>query len=190
MSAQTYARINSEAVQKRTGKSWDEWFAILDGAGAKTMTHQEIAAIVSQHVKSGWWQQMVTVGYEHARGLRVKHQRPDGFSINRSKTIAVPIADAFAAWTDKRRSGRWLAAAGFSIRKATKNKSLRITWIDGETNLDVQFFPKGNDKCQVTLEHARLKDEKAAEKMKAYWGEQLDKLKALLEYTVRRPARL
>ena len=42
MSAQTYARINSEAVQKRTGKSWDEWFAILDGAGAKTMTHQEI----------------------------------------------------------------------------------------------------------------------------------------------------
>jgi uncharacterized protein YndB with AHSA1/START domain len=174
--------ISSEAVQKATGKTWDQWRTILDAAGARAMTHQQIVAVLrDQHDVGPWWQQMVTVGYEQAYGLRVKHQRPDGFSINRSKIIAVPIADAFAAWTDKRRSGQWLADADFTIRKATKNKSLRITWIDGEGNLDVQFSAKGKDKCQVALEHARLKDKKAAEKMKAYWGKQLENLRALLE---------
>lgn len=177
-----HADISSDAVQKATGKPWDEWFAILDAAGAKTMTHQEIVAVLSKQHKVGpWWQQMVTVGYEQARGLRVKHQRPDGFSINRSKTIAAPIADVFAAWKDKRRRSKWLADADITIRKATANKSMRITLSDGEGNLDVQFFAKGTDKSQVNLEHARLKDKKAVEKMKAYWGEQLEKLKTLLE---------
>ena len=53
----------------------------------------------------------------------------------------------------------------FTVRKATENKSLRITWIDDATNLDVQFYAKGETKCQVTLEHARLKSAKAAEKI-------------------------
>ena len=40
---------------------------------------------------------MVTVGYEQARGLRKKHQRPEGFQVSASRTVAVPIAVAFAA---------------------------------------------------------------------------------------------
>jgi Activator of Hsp90 ATPase homolog 1-like protein len=182
MTTKKSGSISSEAVRKATGRSWDEWYAILDAVGAKAMTHQQIAAVLrDRHNVGPWWEQMVTVGYEQARGKRVKHQRPDGFSINRSKTIAAKVADAFAAWTDPRRRREWLADGGFTIRKATANKSLRITWIDGATNLDVQFVAKGRDKCQVTLEHARLKSEKAAEKMKAYWGQQLEKLKSLLE---------
>jgi uncharacterized protein YndB with AHSA1/START domain len=176
-------QISSDAVQKATGKSWDEWLAILDAAGAKTMTHQEIVAVLAKKHKVGpWWQQMVTVGYEQARGRRVKHQRSHGFSINRSKTIAVPIAAAYAAWNDKVKRSKWLADPALTIRKATANKSLRITWNDGEGegNLDVQFYAKGKEKTQVTIEHARLKNEKAAEKMKAYWGKQLDKLNGFL----------
>src|SRR6266404_1749073 len=152
MSKQTYAKISSEAVQQATLKPWDAWFALLDAAGAKKMTHQEIVAVLTQHDVGPWWQQMVTVGYEQARGLRVKHQRPDGFSINRSKTIAASITDVYAAWKDKRKRARWLADPGFTIRKANDNKSLRITWIDGVTNLDVQFYARGEDKCQVTIE--------------------------------------
>ena len=72
-------------------------------------------------------------------------------------------------------------SADFTIRKATAGKSLRITWVDGESNLDVQFYDKGNGRCQVTIEHARLKNATQAAKMKAHWGEQLDKLKSLLE---------
>ena len=30
----TQPRISDAAVQKATGKNWDEWFALLDGEGA------------------------------------------------------------------------------------------------------------------------------------------------------------
>ena len=173
--------FSSAAVEKATGKTWDEWHAILDDAGAAEMTHKQIVAVL--HDKFGvrpWWQQMVAVGYEQARGKRVRHQRPNGFAINRSKTIAVSASKAFAAWKEKRRRDQWLAAAAFVVRTATANKSLRVTWDDG-TNLDVQFLAKGKDKCQVTVEHAKLKNEKMAEAMKKYWGARLEELKALLE---------
>ena len=47
-------------------------------------------------------------------------------------------------------------AADPKIRKATENRSLRITWPNG-TNVDVMFYPKGEAKMQLTVEHARLK---------------------------------
>ena len=38
------ARVSDEAVRAKTGKAWTEWFAVLDRAGAATLTHREIAA--------------------------------------------------------------------------------------------------------------------------------------------------
>jgi hypothetical protein len=179
--SKTYNKISSDAVQKATGKTWDDWLALLDAAGSKTMTHQQIVAVVKEHGVGPWWQQMLTVGYEQARGKRVKHQRPDGFSINRSKTVAAPVGEAFAAWKDRRKRARWLADCDFTIRKATADKSLRITWCDGVSTLDVLFYPKGDGKCQVAIQHAHLKGAKEAEKMKAYWGAQLENLQEFLE---------
>ena len=37
-------RMSDAAVQAKTGKTWPEWFAVLDKAGAAKMTHKEIAA--------------------------------------------------------------------------------------------------------------------------------------------------
>ena len=31
--------MSDEAVKAKTGKTWKQWFAILDKAGAKQMTH-------------------------------------------------------------------------------------------------------------------------------------------------------
>jgi uncharacterized protein YndB with AHSA1/START domain len=171
------AGISSDAVLKATGKSWHEWLAILDKAGCKKMSHKEIVAVLSgTHAVSPWWQQMITVGYEQARGLRVKHEKTDGFSVSRSKTLPLPIADVFAAWNDKRKRAKWLPEDGMTIHKATENRSLRITWGDGKSVVEVMFFVKGKAKCQVTVQHNKLKDEKQAAKLKAYWGERLDQL--------------
>lgn len=63
--------ISDEAVRERTGKTWAEWFSILDGASAATMNHDEIAALLKERKGlDGWWSQMVAVHYERARGLR------------------------------------------------------------------------------------------------------------------------
>lgn len=179
--ATKYAGVSSEAVAKRTGRDWDEWFALLDARGGKTLDHKGIVALLEDQDISGWWQQMIAVGYEQARGKRIKHELPDGFQISRTRTLAAPVSEVFGAWQEMERRRRWLDDPGFKIRTATRNKCLRFTWVDGKTNVDVQFAAKGKDKCQVTVQQRKLPDAKAAEKMKRYWCEQLERLRRLLE---------
>lgn len=178
------AGISSDAVQAKTGKTWSEWIAVLDRAGAAAWTHKEIATHLSeQHGCPGWWSQMVTVGYEQVKGRRVKNQTCEGdFSAGASKTIAVPIAELYASWSDPKKLAQWLPdGAKMTIRRATANKSMRITWLDGETSVEINFWNKGPAKSQVAMEHNKLKDLAAVERFKAYWTAALARLQGLLE---------
>jgi uncharacterized protein YndB with AHSA1/START domain len=173
-------RMSDEAVETKTGKTWAGWFKHLDTAGAKKMMHREIAAHLSENGVGPWWTQMVAVSYEQARGLRDKHEKPQGYEISVSRTIDAPVGKAFKAWTVEKTRKLWLPA-NLEIRKATTNKSLRITWEDGKTSVAVAFLPKGAEKCQVVAQHSKVPDAKAAAKMKKFWSAALDRLKKLLE---------
>lgn len=174
-------RMSDAAVRAKTGKGWAEWFAILDGIGATGMKHRDIAEyLYAEQGVDSWWAQMVTVEYEQERGLRAKHERPEGFEISRSKTMAAPPGVAYAAWSDGRKRRRWLPDASFEVRKARPGKSLRITWADG-TNVEVNFYAKGDGKTQVTVQHGKLPNAAAGERMKKYWAEALERLKAVVE---------
>jgi len=64
-----YGGISSAAVRKATTKTWAQWLALLDQAGAKKLPHKGIALLLQQKHRLGdWWCQMVAVGYEQARG--------------------------------------------------------------------------------------------------------------------------
>jgi uncharacterized protein YndB with AHSA1/START domain len=179
--AATKPRMSDEAVEAKTGKNWTRWFKHLDAAGAKKMTHQEIVAhLHDKHSVRPWWTQMITVTYEQARGLRDKHEKPDGYEISVSRTIAAPVGKAFKAWTDDQTRRKWLPE-DLTIRRATTNKTVRITWDDGKTSVSASFLPKDSGKCQVVAQHMKLPDPKAAAKMKKFWGEALDRLKTMLE---------
>jgi hypothetical protein len=175
------AGIGDDAVSTKTGKNWNQWCAILDKAGARKMDHKTIARyLYEKQGVPGWWAQMVTVGYEQARGLRARHQKPSGYEISRSKTLPLAAAKIFAAWNDEKTRRRWLKDSAITIRKATPSKSLRITWVDGESNLDVMIYPKGKGKSQVAVQHGKLSGAKQAARMKAYWSEQLDRLEKVM----------
>jgi hypothetical protein len=176
-----YGGISSVAVRKATGKTWAQWLALLDKAGAKKLPHKDIALLLHQkHRVPDWWGQMVTVGYEQARGRRVKHQKTDGFEVSVSKTMVAPVDRAYAAWKEADLREQWLPRTPLTIRKATPHKSIRILWPDA-TCLSVNFWPKGPLKCQVVPQHGKLATPDAAEKMKAYWAEKLEALRAFLE---------
>lgn len=177
------ADIGDEAVVKATGKRWEDWFRLLDRAGAKELDHRGIVAIlVSTYDVQPWWSQMLTVGYERARGLRAKHERPDGdWSVSGNKTVAAPIAAVYAAWSDAKQRKKWLADPGFTVRTETENKSMRITWVDGKSHVDAMFYVKGDAKTQVQVEHRKLADAKSADKMKAYWKKELGKMAEMVE---------
>jgi hypothetical protein len=85
------------------------------------------------------------------------------------------------AWQDTKTRNRWLPDTPIAIRKATTNKSMRLTWADQKTSVEVNFYPKGDDKTQVVVQHSKLPEAEAAAQMKTYWAEKLDRLKQILE---------
>jgi uncharacterized protein YndB with AHSA1/START domain len=178
--------MSDEAVKAKTGKDWAAWFKILDQAGAKKMGHQEIVAVLSnQHGVGPWWQQMVTVTYEQARGLRAKHEKPAGYEISVSRTIAAPVTKVYQAWQDDKARAKWLPEPGtpelpIVIRTAAVNNSMRITWPD-KTSVSVNFYAKGAAKSQVVAQHGKLPNAKSAARMKTFWSGALDRLKKQVE---------
>jgi uncharacterized protein YndB with AHSA1/START domain len=176
------AGVGAAAVMRATGRAWNEWLTVLDRAGARTLAHKDIAMLLSR--KFGvpdWWSQMVTVGYEQARGLRAAGERADGFAANASRTVDTRLARLYDAWSDTATRSRWLLDAPVEVRRSTDGKSMRLTWTPGDSRVEVTFAAKGLGKSQVAVEHAKLASARAAKTQKAYWAAALQRLKTLLE---------
>ncbi len=174
--------IKDEAVRSSTGKVWSEWFAALDSAGAMEFTHKQIVAWIKNNAQlSPWWQQMVTVSYEQVRGLRDKHEKPDGYQISATKTVHAAPVQVHAMWKDGRKRGTWLTEA-VNITKATEGKSLRITWHDG-SRVEVDLYSLEPDRCRVSVTHGKLPHADDAQRMKSFWKQRLADLAARLSKT-------
>lgn len=173
----TQPTIRDAAVQAKTGRDWTEWFTLLDAEGAANMTHRQIAAALSdRHGLSGWWSQMVTVAYEQARGRREPHQTSRGYQVGVSKTVPVNVDALFTAWEDDASRRQWLGDESITIRRATRPKSMRVTWSDGQTNVDVSFWDKGPAKSTVQVQHSKLADRKEVEAKRTFWRAALARL--------------
>jgi uncharacterized protein YndB with AHSA1/START domain len=121
----------------------------------------------------------VTVGYERIRGLRARGQRRDGtYEASKSRTFGVPVTTLFEAWKDPKFRKRWLDET-VEVRTATAPKSMRLGMSDGSI-VAVGFYPKGDRKSSVAVQHARLPDRETANRLKQQWTERLDSLGGLL----------
>jgi hypothetical protein len=174
--------VAEERVVEATGRGWQEWLAILDEWGAASHTHTEIARwLREEHGVDGWYSQTLTVGFERARGLRAPGERPDGFAVSVTRTIAVSVERLYDSFVDARLRERWLPGAELRERTATEPRSARYDWEDGATRVIVGFDAMGAAKSRIALSHERLPDADAAEEMKLWWRERLTELKARLE---------
>ncbi len=170
--------ISDAAVKAKTGKEWKSWFSLLDRAGAARMDHAAIAALLRERFGCPpWWSQMVANAYEQARGLRKKHQMPDGYQVGASKTFGFPVRKLYSAFTEREIRSGWLKGDRLEITTATKDKSIRARW--GETRIDVNFYPK-EGKTQVSLGHNKIKSAAEAAKMKRFWKDAFLRLGRLI----------
>ena len=171
--------------ESATGRGWSEWLRVMDRGGCAKMNHKQIVAFLNRQLKVGpWWQQMVTVGYEQARGLRDKHEKATGYSVSASKTLKTSAAGAFLWWKMDKCRVQWLGDADVRVHKATPSKSLRATWNASSAkplkSISVNLYPKGRDRATMTIQHEKLASAAEAKKMKTYWGARLRRLEKMI----------
>jgi uncharacterized protein YndB with AHSA1/START domain len=175
---------SDDAIRDRTGRGWEEWFDLLDDWGAAERPHREVARWVAEQQgvdPLAWGAQAVTFSYERTRGLRAAGEHADGFAITATKTVAVPVDRLYDAFVDEALRAKWLPDDELRVRTATKPKSARFDWGEGDTRVNVTFIAKGEAKSTAALQHARLPDAQEAERMKAFWRNGVATLKDVLE---------
>ena len=122
---------SDEAIRQRTGRGWEEWFDRLDEWGAAERPHREIARWVAAQLgiePLAWNAQAIAGSYELARGLREVGEKPDGFAITASTTVAVPVERLYEAFVDESIRERWLPEGRLHERTATEPRSARFDW--------------------------------------------------------------
>jgi len=161
---------SDEAILRGSGRTWDQWFVLLDAWGATERSHTEIARHVQDDFGvNGWHAQSVTVGYERARGMRAINQANGSFSVNVSRTVGVPVQTLYDAFLDE-------FASMLRVRTAHPHKSARFDVVGTKTRLLVGFTERGPEKSSVALSHVGLADAEAVEAARITWRANLDRL--------------
>jgi uncharacterized protein YndB with AHSA1/START domain len=191
--------VRDEAVKTATGKTWREWFSRLDRAGARTMSHGDIARWLGdrKRIESGWWRQMVAVAYERARGRRVLGQTAGaGFQIGVPRTFSssrarvwrfVTTEPGIRAWLGRTRAFRLRKGARYEtvqgiageIRAVKARERLRLTWqpkgAKAASTLQLYLTPRGS-KTALLFHHEKLSGLAERRRMQRRWREALDRI--------------
>ena len=170
------------ALEKTTGRTRAQWFALLDEWGAPGRPFAEISDwLRGTHGMSKWWAQKVIVEYEQERGLRAPGVRRDGtFEVTASKTVNVPVTQLFGAFADARRRARWLPDVPMRLTASRPPRSARFNY-NGGSRVNVTFESKGRSKSMVAIVHSQLPNDRSAQATKARWQKHLGALKSQLE---------
>lgn len=180
--------ISSGAVKKATGKGWDDWIKTFDKEGASEMSHKEIARMLLDkgYIKNGWWAQSVTVGYEYAKGRRVKGQtQTAGFEIGVQKMIPAPPEKVWRLLNSSKAKKIWLGDAKAEIRTLRPKERIRLTWQlkewDKPSTLQVSLFCPRNtrEKTNLRFHQEKLASFKVREQMRKHWRQVLNKISHL-----------
>lgn len=195
--------VSDDAVAAATGRNWKEWIAFLDALGAAEMGHKGIVALTAGPggLSNGWWQQMVTVGYEQARGLRVVGQTSGAdFQIGVQKTLPVPSGTAWTLLSERPGRDVWLGKTPSlefrkgeeyrteeghqgQIRSCVPEERVRLTWshpsLARPSTLQIYLAASG-DKTSVRFHQERLSSLDERELMRGHWRRVLEELAGLL----------
>jgi hypothetical protein len=172
--------MSDTAVMTKTGRDWAGWFDVLDQAGASTLEHRQIVALLSDtHGTPAWWRQMIAVEYERARGLRARHETASGYSVSVSRTLAVDVAALYAAMADAPARAQWFPRGSFVPSSQTPHKYLRGAW--GSARLEIGLLAKSDEKSQIAVQVSRLARAGDVERQRSTWKAALARLQRLLE---------
>lgn len=193
MATKQKSGISSEAARKATGKRWEEWFALLNQAGAKQWSHKEIVAYLkAHHSLSSWWQQMVTNSYEKAQKGRVVGQTTEtGFQLGVQKTLPIPRSNAWKLltsttgmriWLGRVQGMQWEEGFAFTTHQGVMGKlrivkpeqRLRMAWqlpnMPKPATLQVTLTTSAPGKTVIGFHLEQLTSAAWRVRLKKYWN--------------------
>lgn len=168
--------MSDEAVQRATGRGWDDWCELVDAWPGREKGHTVIARYLrEEHDVDPWWAQAVTGGYERIVGLRLPGQMPDGsFTANKSKTLPLEAEPLDAALRDPAAYDDLFPGLQVDLRSRPDSKAVRLGFGEGIAVLSVAAKAAG--KCQVAVQHQKLPDSESLERWRFFWQDWLDAL--------------
>ena len=192
--------VSSASVHKGTGRTWDQWIALLDKAGASGWTHQEIVAYLKKkHRLTPWWQQGVTTGYEVATGRREQGQSLKGeYQVTCTASLSIGAKAAWKLISSPEGLGCWLrplsdflapkqvfeSEGGIfgEVRTMKAGRQVRIRWQNEDwpkpTTVQVVVIPRPKSKCILAIMHDGFVDVRTREKMRVHWKAVLAELRS------------
>ena len=196
-------QIGDAAVRQATGRSWSDWFRILDAYGGRDRGHREMARyLLEKRGASPWWSQTITVRYELERGLRDVGQRGKTFEVSVSRTVRAAPEEAFEALTTARHWNRWFTSRarvdakpggrysngdgdGGKFLAVDPPRRVRFTWENAKhcpnTVVEITIRPKDDGRIVVRLTHGKLATSSDREEMRGGWSRAMDSLRSYLE---------
>jgi hypothetical protein len=166
--------ISPEAIEKGTGKSWDEWIAFFDAMDAASLSHKDIARKTHEDGgATGWWSQMLTVAYEQHIGRRVPGQDCEGvFSVSVSKTLNGDLDGALHWWLDAVEGIDAFSEVPVSsdpdISETEKWRYWRAGLADG-SRVTVHIYEKSPGKSSLGIQHEKLESTEQVEHWRSWW---------------------
>jgi hypothetical protein len=194
-------KTSDEAVDKATGKKWNEWFAILDRAGAKKMPHREIVQVTALRLRSLRRPERPlrasrmaghSTGANSKDGLprapvewwsqmvTVEYERSRRLRVvNQTSTgFNVSVHGTFAMPVSKLFTAWQRIAKKNGLVESTvhKNKTIRYKTEKGKPLHVVAFASKGPGKSRIGFEVMRLAKPSEVEQYRAKWKKVLAKI--------------
>ncbi|MBZ0294610.1 MAG: hypothetical protein K8L99_18745 [Anaerolineae bacterium] len=167
-----------KAVERATGRTWEEWLQYMDRIDAKNLSHHEIASRLLEELDGkidniGWWAQATTVAYEQHIGRRIPGQRPDGtFQTSVSKATTLGMQELMDKW-ENFAAGDQEVSALIADEARVSGTEKRITWRtkghDG-SSIRVTSEPKKNGTASIIVNHMELQTNELNMEAKAKWS--------------------
>lgn len=185
-----YRAARAEATSKRTspelsmsrrliattGRSFDEWFDILDKAGAEDWPHWRIMRYLAGKRKNDeWWASAVAKAYERARGLDAASG--PSFNARVTKTLDAPLDVAWLLVDDEDERRSWLDVELEECSRPSETSLISQLADGSRVTIALREATPGNPgQTRATITHSGVPKEDALAETKAFWRSALARL--------------
>lgn len=169
------AHSRSSSMNKQlvatTGRSFDDWFDILDNAGAESWPHWRIKRYLGGKRKNDeWWASAVAEAYERARGFNPARS---AYSARATKTIHASVKEVWKLIDNEDERRAWLDIE-LEERSRQTPSALYCELADGsKVTISLrENTSSASNKTKttlVTIRHSGLANEASLDETKAFW---------------------